>query len=186
MSQKGYTLLRSTLKRDGFTVVPVAIAWKGSTIADNTGFFLKKYTEKLARLKISSNEVYLLGFSYGALVAFLAATKIRVAGLILCSLSPFFKEDLPKNLPKNSSVLQIKRYEAFSQLRGRKLAQRVKAKSVCMLYGEKESVSTINRSKKTFTSLLAKKKYLFSIQKTDHSIADKKYINAIQFATTFL
>lgn len=90
ISQKGYMNLRKRLQKDGFLVVPIAISWGGSTIADNTEFFLKKYAEKLAKLSISSKDVYLLGFSYGALIAFLAATKISVKGLILCSLSPFF------------------------------------------------------------------------------------------------
>ena len=178
--------LRKKLQKDGFRVVPIAISWGGSTIADNTEFFLKKYAEKLDKLNISSKDVYLLGFSYGALIAFLAATKISVKGLILCSLSPFFKEDLPKLLPKNSSTLQVIRYQAFASLHSKKLAQKLKAKSVCMLYGEKESATLIERSKKTFRAISAKKKYLFAIQKTYHAISDKKYINAIQFATTFL
>ncbi|HSD98585.1 MAG TPA: hypothetical protein VLB73_02710 [Patescibacteria group bacterium] len=186
IGQKGYSLLRKTLVSEGFRVVPIAVPWKGSTITDNTTFFLKKYNEKLAKLSLLSKDVYLLGFSYGALVAFLAATKIPVRGLVLCSLSPFFKEDLPKTLPKNSSALQIIRHKTFASLYSNKLAKKIKAKSVCMLYGEKESTVLINRSKKTFRAIASKKKYLFSIQKTDHAISDKKYINAIQFATTFL
>lgn len=186
IGQKAYLLLKRKLKTDGFVVAPIAMPWRGSTITDNTTFFLKKCNEKLAKLKISSKDVYLLGFSYGALVAFLAATKIPVSGLILCSLSPFFKEDLPKTLPKNVSLLEEKRFVEFAKLKVRILAKKIKAKSVCMLYGEKESVRVIKRSKLTFGSLLSKNKYLFSVQKTDHSISDKKYINAIQFATTFL
>lgn len=186
VSHSGYNLLKKRLQKYGFRVVPVAIPWSGSTIADNTEFFMKKYMEKLEKLNVSSKDVYLLGFSYGALIAFLAATKISVKGLLLCSLSPFFKEDLPKKLPKNSSTLQTIRYKTFAALQNKKLAPKVKAKSVCMLYGEKESTALINRSKKTFRVIASKKKYLFAISKTQHNISDKKYINAIQFATTFL
>lgn len=186
IGQKAYRLLKQRLKNEGFIVAPIAVPWKGSTIADNTEFFLKKYNEKLAKLKISSKNVYFLGFSYGALIAFLAATKISVKGLVLCSLSPFFKEDLPKTLPKNISGLEEKRFAEFAKLRVKTLTKKIKAKSVCVLYGENESKRVIKRSKSTFSSLLSKKKYLFSVQKTDHTISDKKYINAIQFATTFL
>lgn len=186
ISHKGYGVLKKRLQKDGFFVVPIAIPWSGSTITENTEFFLKKYIEKLSKLHVTSKDVYLLGFSYGALIAFLVATKISVKGLLLCSLSPFFKEDLPRSLPKKSSSLQIIRYNTFATLRSKQLAQKVKAKSVCMLYGEKESSTLINRSKKTFRIIASKKKYLFAISKTQHNISDKKYINAIQFATTFL
>ena len=186
ITQKGYRLLKKQLVKDGFCVVPIAIPWSGSTIVDNMECFLEQYKKKLKNLGVESKEVYVLGFSYGALIAFLAATKISVQGLILCSLSPFFKEDLPRKLPKNSSALQAIRYEIFATLHSKKLAKKIKAKSICMLYGEKESAALIKRSKKTFQQVASKKKYLFAIQKTQHNISDKKYINAIQFATTFL
>lgn len=186
ITQNGYRSLRTKLKAEGYTVVPVAIPWKQSTILENTDFFLKKYKEKLEKFAASSKNAYLLGFSYGALIAFLAATKLPVKGLILCSLSPYFKEDLPKKLFAGATVLQEKRFKTFSQLSVAKLTKKIKTKNVCMLYGEKESARLIKRSQSTFSSLLSPNKYLFSIQKTDHAISDKKYINAIHFATSFL
>lgn len=186
ISQKGYIDLKQKLKKDGYIVVPVAIPWRDSTITDNAEHFLKIFEKSLAKFKSFEKEVYLLGFSYGAMIAFLAATKISVTGLILCSLSPFFKEDLPKKLPKNISVLQEKRYSAFAKLPVAKLAKKIKAKDVMMLYGEKESVRLIARTKSAFRAIASRKKYLFEIQNTDHNIADTKYISAISFATTFL
>lgn len=186
IGQKGYILVRKKLQQEGYKVVSVAIPWRDSTIVENTAYFLEKYHRIIEKLDISGKDMYLLGFSYGALIAFLASTKTSIGGLILCSLSPFFKEDLPRALPKNSSALQLKRFEAFSQLHAGKLARKVKAKSVCMLYGERESASLIKRSQYAFKALVSKKKYLFTIQKTDHSISDKKYINAIHFACNFL
>jgi len=38
----------------------------------------------------------IIGFSFGAMVAFIASQKIRPKKLILCSLSPYFNEDLKK------------------------------------------------------------------------------------------
>lgn len=187
IGQKGYSYLRQNLKKEGYIVVPIRVPWKGSTITDNTTYFLEKFSEKIEKYKISSKNIYFLGFSYGALIAFLAATKIHVAGLILCSLSPFFKEDLPKILPKNSSSLQLKRLTAFANLHGKKLAKKIKAKSVMMLYGANESKPLIARVTKTFKQIPSIDKYLFSIQNTQHNIADKKYVSAIQYATkTFL
>lgn len=186
ISQKGYIALKKNLKKEGYTVVTVAIPWRDSTITDNASFFMKKYKKTVEKYTIAKTEIFLLGFSYGALIALLAATKISVQGLILCSLSPFFKEDLPKKLPKNVSFLQEKRYSAFAKLKITKIAKKIKAKNVMMLYGEKESVKLIERTKSAFHCVKTKNKYLFSVSNTEHNIADTKYISAISFATTFL
>ena len=185
VSQKGYVSIRKRLVGDGYRVVSVAIPWRESTITDNAEYFLKKYETMLQKFD-KTTDVYFLGFSYGALIAFLASTKLSVKGLILCSLSPYFKEDLPKRLPKNVSLLQEKRYEAFASLPAEQLAKKIKAKHVMMLYGEKESIRLIERTKLAFHAIASPKKYLFTIGNTDHDIADKKYISAIHFATSFL
>lgn len=186
VSQKGYVSLKKKLKTEGYTVVTVAIPWRDSTIVENADYFLEKFEKKLSKINLAAKDVYLLGFSYGALIAFLASTKIAVKGLILCSLSPFFREDLPKKHPQHISVLQKKRYSAFTSLRARHLAKKVKAKNLMMLYGEKESLRLIQRTKSAFSAIESHKKYLFSIQNTEHNIADIKYISAIHFATSFL
>ena len=186
ISQKGYVALKKKLKNEGYIVVSIGIPWRDSTIIDNADYFLKKFKSKLSKLETSAKHVYLLGFSYGALIAFVTSTKIAVKGLILCSLSPFFKEDLPKKLSQNISLLQEKRHSAFIALSAKKLAKKVKAKNVMMLYGEKESAHLIKRTKSAFSAIDSQKKYLFSIQNTEHNIADIKYISAIRFACGFL
>lgn len=183
-TNKGYGQVSKLLKSEGYSPISVAIPWKESTITDNTNFFLKEYTKKLSKIGKKS-DVYFLGFSYGALIAFLAATEISVKGLILCSLSPTFKEDLPKQLP-SASTLSKKRHENFSKLHAKVLARKIKAKNVMMLYGSKESSKLIHRVSNTFDDIPTLGKYLFSIKKTDHNIADKKYISAIHHVTSFL
>lgn len=75
-----YRNIAQILKSQGFHTIPVAIPWKHTTISENTMYFLKKYK------KVKTKKKYLLGFSFGAMIAFLASTKVRVSGLILCSL----------------------------------------------------------------------------------------------------
>lgn len=187
ISGKGYTELSLLLRKEKYRPIRVAIPWNKSTIIDNASFFIKKYKEKITMFKKENNEIYLLGFSYGALIAFLVATKISIKGLFLCSLSPFFKEDLPKQLSIHATPLQTKRFEHFSLLSSRDLSKKIKAKNIIMLYGAKESKPLIARVIKTFKQIPSTNKYLLSVLRTDHNIADKKYISAIHYATkTFI
>lgn len=172
-TQKAYRQIAKLLKKEGYSPVPITIPWKQTTISENTEYFLKKYSQVLAkkskRIKI---KLYILGFSFGAMIAFLASTKIKIAGLILCSLSPFFKEDLPK-------MTKDWRYYDFSQLHCKTLTKKIKAKKVMMLYGKKETKPLIHRVTATYKQLPITKKYLFAIDKTEHNISDKRYVSTI-------
>lgn len=149
------------LKRQGYTPIPVTIPWKQTTISENTDYFLKKYK------KVDIKNKYILGFSYGAMIAFLAATKVKTSGLILCSLSPYFKED----------------YQGFPNLPYAKLAKQIKAKQTLMFYGAKETKSLIKRVSATFRYIPSANKYLIQIQKTEHDIGSIRYLQTLQFAT---
>lgn len=188
-TQIAYKEIAKLVKSEGYVTVPITINWKQTTIAENTEYFLKQVKKKLL-LRSAHNKkekIYFLGFSYGAMIALLASTKIKIHGLVLCSLSPFFKEDLPKRISKKTTALQEKRYKIFSTLHARQLAKKVKASRVMMLYGANESKPLIARVTKTFKHIPSNGKYLFSIQNVQHNIADKKYMSAIHYATkTFL
>lgn len=161
------------LKREGYSPIPVDIPWRKTTISQNTKHFLKEYK------KIKTKNKYILGFSYGAMIAFLASTKIRTSGLILCSLSPYFKEDLAKTKENWKSKLMMKRLQDFSSLHCQTLAKKIKTKQVLMLYGAKESKTLIKRVKEAYKQIDSTDKYLISIKKTEHNIGDKKYLFTI-------
>lgn len=181
-TNKGYLEIKKLLKKEGFFPISISIPWKKSTISENTEHFLKKYNGALQRRAISPRQIYLLGFSYGAMIAFLASTKIAVKGLILCSLSPFFKEDLPKSISPKCSILAERRFDDFTSLKSNVLAKKVKAKKILMLYGTQESRPLIRRVTATFKQVNSPKKYLFPIRNTHHDIADKKYLYTIHHA----
>ncbi len=169
---KAYKQIAKILKNEGYLPIPVKIPWRKSTISENTDYFLKEFK------KIKSKKKYIIGFSFGAMIAFIASTKVKVEGLFLCSLSPYFKEDLSKK-NKFQSSLMIKRYYDFSTLRCSALAKQIRTKRVVMMYGEKEEKSLIKRVTKTYRKIPSSNKYLTMIIKADHDISDKKYIHAI-------
>lgn len=176
-SQKAYKQLSKMLKKEGYHPIPITIPWKQTTISENTEYFLKRFK------KIRRKEKYILGFSYGAMIAFLASTKVSTAGLILCSLSPYFKEDVTKVSAYAASSITTPQYEDFSKLHCARLARKVKAKQILFLHGEKETKPLIKRVHEAFGHISSKHKYLVSIKKADHDIGNKNYLRTIHHVT---
>lgn len=172
-----YKKLALLLKDEGYSPVPVKIPWKNSTILDNTKYFLRKYK------KIKAREKYILGFSYGAMIAFIAGTKVKSNGLILCSLSPYFKEDIDGRTKLATSKLAQSRYDDFLKLKCQDLAKQLKSKQVLMLYGSHEARSLIKRVTSAFHEIPSENKLLVKIKKGDHYIASKRYLHAIFHST---
>lgn len=168
------------LKKEGYTPIPVTIPWKQTTISENAEYFLKEYR------KIRTRQKYILGFSFGAMIALLASTKVNPNGLILCSLSPYFKEDLAKIPTAWAASIAGQRYQDFLNLKGKDLAKNTKAKRVHLLYGTEEEKILIARVKKTFAQIPRKRKYLISVDQAEHDLGNKEYLASIhQIARRF-
>lgn len=163
VTDKAYREIAKILKKENYFPILVKIPWKNTTIQENVKYFLNEYR------KIKSKKKYILGFSFGAMIAFIASTKVRSCGLILCSLSPFFKEDLP--MSKISSV---------------SLAKKIKSKQILMMYGQQEARSLIRRVTDTFQNISSANKFLISIYKTEHNIGTKRYLINIHQAARAL
>jgi len=172
-TNKAYLALSEILKSEGYEPILVEIPWKKTTISENTAHFIKTYN------KIKTRKKYILGFSYGAMIAFLAATKISVDTLILCSLSPYFQEDLPKKKVYFRSPIQADRYNDFSKLHFATLAKKLKAKKIHLLYGTKEARSLIRRVNDAFARITLEDKFVQRVKAVDHNIGDKRYLETI-------
>lgn len=175
--QKAYQVLSGLLENEGYEPILVTIPWKNTTISENTEYFLKTYNNTRKRKK------YILGFSFGAMIAFLAATKIRVDGLILCSLSPYFQEDISGKQFHPRSPIQADRHNDFSKLHFTSLAKKLKAKRIDLLYGSKEARSLIRRVSDAFEQINSEEKYLQKVKAVDHNIGDNRYLTAIHTIT---
>nr|MBP9719187.1 hypothetical protein [Candidatus Levybacteria bacterium] len=156
-SGKAYRAIASMLRREGYAPILVTIPWKQSTISENTALFLKKYN------RIEAKEKYILGFSFGAMIGFLAATKVKPAGLILCSLSPYFKEDMKKKPKTKASSITMRRFEDFSTLHCAALARKIKSKRVHFLYGMSEEKAIIQRANHAYTHIPSLEKSVLPI-----------------------
>lgn len=170
---KAYKEIAKILKSEGYHPIPITIPWRKTTISQNCEYFLKVYK------KIKTRKKYILGFSFGAMIAFLASTKVSTCGLILCSLSPYFKEDLSKVNKSWESSIMTQRYQDFSKLHCATLAKKIKAKQILMLYGVKEERSLIKRVTQAYDQISSRHKYLIPILETEHDIGDRRYLNKI-------
>ncbi len=168
-TNKAYKELARMLKIEGYSPILMNIPWQTSSFLQNTDYFVSQYK------KIRREKKYILGFSFGAMLAFVASTKVSSQGLILCSLSPYFKEDLPKDL--------LDYYEDFSKIRCQTLAKKLKAKQVLMLYGTREAPKLKKRVSLAYNQISKKNKSLISVSKTEHNIGDRRYLRTIRLAT---
>ncbi len=169
-----YKAIAKILKNEGYFPILITIPWKQTTISENTEYFLKKY------MKIKAKKKYILGFSFGAMIALLASTKTNVSGIILCSLSPYFQEDVTRRGKRRFLSTGLLRHRDFSSLHCGTLAKHIKAKKILMLYGTDEERSLIRRVNEAFDQITSTEKYLFSIKKTEHDIGDRRYLQAVQ------
>lgn len=172
-STKAYKSISRILKKEGYLTVLVSIPWKKTTVSENTEYFLREFN------KVKRKKKYILGFSLGAMVAFVASTKVRTSGVILCSLSPYFQEDVAIVKRRLMSPLMIERYDDFDKLHSKTLAKKIKTKQIHMLYGAKEARSLKRRVNETFGHISSTRKRLIQIKKTEHTIGSMRYLQTI-------
>lgn len=154
--------------------VPIKIHWKYRTMTDYLDEFL-------SQLKHDQNdEIYLFGFSFGAMIALITAVKIKPRVLILASLSPYFKEDLPKMKTLWKINIGKKRIVDFKNYSFSEIAKKINCQTI-LLAGEKECQKYERlkyRVKDTHKKI--KKNGLIIIPNAKHDIGQKEYLEVIK------
>ena len=87
--------------------------------------------------KHKTNHNYVLGFSYGAVIALLTASALKPDKIFLCSLSPDFKEDVSAMKPWIRKYVGKRRIAHSLRTSGRAIAEELTIPSV-VFYGEAE------------------------------------------------
>lgn len=124
-----YKWLVAYFEKKGFRVQLITIDWKYRVMSDYVAQFKAQYAQNPGR------ENCVLGFSFGAMVAMIAAGSVQVDKLILCSLSPYFKEDVA-SVPKSwLRYIGTKRVADFTQYSAKRVAKRVTAPTIIFCGG---------------------------------------------------
>ena len=170
-SQSEYQQIGSYFESIHIKPIYIEVKWDRTVITENLKAFLEIYKDTQA------DEKYILGFSFGAVIAFLASSQVEFKAQILCSLSPYFKEDLPKIKKWWARFLGKRRFADFYALEANKLVTNVRTPTF-LLYGSDESYLVAERAQETFNDLQTSKK-IIPVLGVKHDISDKHYLNAI-------
>lgn len=176
-SRKGYKAIEKIFKSRGFLVRQVPIRWKYGTMFT----YSKELEAYVGKYHKNNEQVYLLGFSFGAMASLLVAKNVKAKAIILCSLSPFFKQDL-KLIPKEwhtreGKVLDRRRLESFRKIDFNRVVKDFRIKTF-ILYGSKEHKLCVRRAKETHKKI--KQSELIPVKNAPHDIDHKNYLTAIK------
>ena len=138
--KKPYKEIAGFFKSKKIKPVPVDIKWKYTTLSDNLSQFIRKYR------KFDGDEIYILGFSIGAVIALIASTKIKTKTTILCSLSPVFKEDLPYLKHRWKKLIGKRRLNDMKKYSFDKIVKDIRCRTI-LVAGNKEYTELLSRVK---------------------------------------
>lgn len=158
---------------DRYDIEFVNIHWKYRVMSDYVEEFKEAYEKRKARTN------YVLGFSFGAMTALLSAGDLKPNKLFLCSLSPYFKNDLPYLKDWWNGLIGKHRLKDFKTHDARRAAKATSMPTTLFI-GEKE-VEKFPRMKSTYSNALRNLPNGTGIIVPDapHDIAHPNYRSAI-------
>ena len=168
--QAPYKKIAGYFNSVGIEPIPIDISWKYKTLSDYIEQFFKVYK------KNDKSEVYLLGFSYGAMVSFVASTKIKPKMQIICSLSPWFKEYLPY-MRRYYEMQGKRRVEDHKNYSLEEISKKITSKTI-ILVGDKEIKECIRIAKDANKRI--KNSELIMIKNGKHMITQKEYQDTLE------
>ena len=172
-SQKEYQKIKSHFENNGFEIIEISITWKRRVMS--------QYVDEFLSQCIHSNEdkVSVLGYSFGAMIAFISSRYISYTNMYLCSLSPFFKEDLSSTLITWKLILGVRRVKDFSTLSFNEIIENWNPPSnVYLFYGEKEYSQLISRMKEMHVKI--KNSKLISVPNCKHQLSHENYLKMVK------
>lgn len=170
-----FLYLKTFLRKNDFEVFPVFINWNYKTMIDYVSEFKKFYNENKG-----NNNNYILGFSYGAVIAFISAEDLKPNKIYLCSLSPDFKEDLINMKPWILKYIGKRRINEIKKRSGIKVAKELSVPAV-IFYGEKEAEKFPYIKKRCEqTTNYAQNAKLIIIKNAPHDISHPEYVMALK------
>lgn len=173
-TDKQFVWLKKFLIEKGFYVSMVPIMWDRRTMTDYAIEFEKFYK------KNKSGNDYVLGFSYGAVIAFITANELKPKKIYLCSLSPDFKEDIINTKQWILDYIGKNRVTDLLTRSGKKIAKELTV-PVVVFYGEKEGRQYPQlKIRCEETVKLVKRAKLVIVTSAPHNITHPEYKTVIK------
>ncbi len=164
----GYKRISMFANKNGYKVIPIEVIWKNRTAS-------RWLTQIREVVDLNGHEnATVLGFSFGAYLTILLSQEYKFKKIIVCSLSPYFSDDI-KNLPMLAhKILGKRRIENFKQIHFPKN----NLTSAVFCIGLEDLDIVINRVKKAYKVWSGSKEIIF-IEKVGHEIENESYLQKI-------
>lgn len=170
--EKEYQEIAEFFKEKNIEASIVEIEWKRRVHSQ----YVEQAFEQIQKQSDKNDEICLLGFSFGAMIALDLASKMKLKNLILCSLSPFFREDMSQIKQWWKNYHGKKRCTEFEKLSFANLARKINCKAF-ILAGDKEGIEVECRAKDAHKKI-AKSELVF-LGGVKHDISDERYLGKI-------
>jgi hypothetical protein len=170
-TEQSFDWLDDFFSAKGYKVFKPPIDWKYKVMSDNVLQFSQFYNQN----KTDYNHV--LGFSFGAMIAFISAPILKPDELSICSLSPYFQEDSPDKYEKYVGKNRLKDFKQYS---AQGIAKQIKS-SAHVFYGTKEGEKFPDlkaRCEQAAHDIKGAK--LVVVSNAPHDISNKEYSTAIK------
>lgn len=167
---KPYRALSQLFSRQGLKPHIIVPHWNRRTMSD----YVAEIEGILPR---TTSKDYLLGFSFGAYLSLILSTRQKFRHQFLCSVSPYFREDLAVIPQTWKRIIGKRRVEDFAQYRRRWLAPRIQCPTTMYVGGKEGTI--MNRVTPEIFRQITKPKKLHVIAGCRHNIRDSRYIKQI-------
>ncbi len=177
-----YTQIKEWLQEKSIHAVPIDITWDLQKEIARMPSYTEQFLSQFKQEHQPNDEVYVLGYSFGAIVAWIASQEIQPHTIILCSMSPFFKEYINEHREVwNKKMLKIGEANVQEYSFGLDKPHITRAQ-VHILIGTDEPVSIVEWSKKVFLHLQnAHVTTTLSLaQGSSHDIKNEQYLKELQ------
>lgn len=161
---KNYRGIVRGAKNLKFKVKPIKIIW--DTEMDMSDYI----TQAEEQLPPDLSDSYVLGFSFGAYIAYQIALKNTAKGYIFCSTSPYFSDDIPKIPQASREYFGSKLFSSFKKY---KVGKTPNVPGYFFI-GKEDWQLAIDRAKSLYTEWNGKKS-LKIITGVEHELCDIKY-----------
>ncbi len=172
---RDYQAILNIYKRLGYSPRFVPVDWKYKTI---------DYWVEQVRQQIPANDIkksLLSGFSFGSMIALAIAAQVNPRRLLLFSLSPYFKEDMPLP-PRYEKWAGKHRVENFRHFSFNKLAAQINCPTLIFIGSKEISKYEDTDHRSSEAKKRIKNSKLVVVKDVGHDLSDPKYIKAIEEA----
>ena len=173
LKSRDYQAVLDMYKGLGYESKFIPIDWKYKTIDD----WLEQVRSKIPKKDLANS--LLSGFSFGSMIALAIAAEVNPKQLLLFSLSPYFKEDMPLPL-KYEKWAGKRRIENFKQVSFNELAAKIKCPTLLLIGSKEISKYKDMNHRSTEANKRIKNSKLIVVNNIGHNVDNPGYIKVIK------